>query len=100
MLAPCKPAADLGKSKEARPSFLTGSPVEKIVTNHGVFYTLYVMDAIEDHQLLFPKLVEPLLTKFSDIVPEEIPPGLPPMRNIQHCIDLIPGASLPNKVAY
>nr|XP_029122223.1 uncharacterized protein LOC105045435 isoform X2 [Elaeis guineensis] len=35
-----------------------------------------------------------------DVVPEELPMGLPPMREIQHCIDFIPGAALPNETAY
>ena len=32
--------------------------------------------------------------------PTEIPPGLPPTRGIEHQIDLIPRASLPNRAAY
>jgi len=34
------------------------------------------------------------------LFPEEIPAGLPPKRDIQHYIDLIPGSILPNKPAY
>ncbi|KAK1660860.1 hypothetical protein QYE76_049019 [Lolium multiflorum] len=40
------------------------------------------------------------MTKFSDVFPEEVPAGLPPLRGIEHQIDLIPGASLPNRAPY
>uniref|UniRef100_A0A2N9EKX8 CCHC-type domain-containing protein n=1 Tax=Fagus sylvatica TaxID=28930 RepID=A0A2N9EKX8_FAGSY len=40
------------------------------------------------------------IVEFSDVVPEEIPHGLPPMRDMQHCIDLVLGSVLPNKPAY
>ena len=40
------------------------------------------------------------LNKYKDIVAEDIPDGLPPVRSISHCMDLIPRASLPNKAPY
>jgi hypothetical protein len=38
-----------------------------------------------------------LLQQFRDVFPSELPPGLPPIHGIEHQIDLIPGASLPNR---
>ena len=48
----------------------------------------------------FPKEVQELLDNFADIVVDEMPNSLPPIRSINHHIDLIPEASLPNKEAY
>ncbi|GJU68204.1 putative reverse transcriptase domain, zinc finger, CCHC-type, aspartic peptidase domain protein [Tanacetum coccineum] len=47
-----------------------------------------------------PAEVLPLVNDFSDIFPDDIPAGLPLMREIQHCIDFIPDASIPNKPTY
>eukprot|EP00253_Pinus_taeda_P004138 PITA_04138 len=46
------------------------------------------------------KEVQKLLQDFRDIVVDDLPDELPPRRGISHCIDFIPGASLPNKAAY
>ncbi|KAK1633014.1 hypothetical protein QYE76_007329 [Lolium multiflorum] len=40
------------------------------------------------------------MTEFGDVFPDEVPAGLPPLRGIEHQIDLIPRASLPNRVPY
>jgi hypothetical protein len=50
--------------------------------------------------LSMPPAVADLLQEHRDVFPKEIPPGLPPIRGIEHQIDLIPGASLPNRVPY
>ena len=47
-----------------------------------------------------PVPVQALLEEFQDVFPEEMPAGLPPSRNIQHRLDLVPRAALPNKVHY
>jgi hypothetical protein len=47
-----------------------------------------------------PSCVETLLQEFEDMFPKEVPSGLPPIRGIEHHIDLNPGASLPNRPAY
>jgi hypothetical protein len=44
--------------------------------------------------------VQELLEEFADIVVDELPHSLPPMRSVSHHIDLIPRASLPNKSVY
>ena len=46
-----------------------------------------------------PDEIQELLEDFADIVVDELPCSLPPIRSISHHIDLIPGASFPNKAA-
>ena len=41
-----------------------------------------------------------LLQDYKDVFLEEISAGLPPIRGIEHQIDLIPGAALPNRPLY
>lgn len=40
-----------------------------------------------------------MLQEFNDMFPEKLPHGLPPLHGIEHHIDLITGAPLPNRAA-
>jgi hypothetical protein len=44
--------------------------------------------------------VSSVLQDFGDVFPEEVPAGLPPLHGIEHQIDFIPGATLPNHAPY
>ena len=47
-----------------------------------------------------PSVVVDLLQVYEDLFQDEIPNGLPPKRGIEHQIDFIPGASIPNRPTY
>jgi hypothetical protein len=59
-----------------------------------------VLFSLEDITTSLPHAITNLLQEFKDVFPTEIFMGLPPLRGIEHQIDLIPGASLPNRAAY
>lgn len=65
----------------------------------GAAFALVVKGVEEESKQEVPELVKPLLKEFEKLA-ENLPDSLPPLRNIQHQIDLIPGASLPNLPHY
>jgi hypothetical protein len=64
-----------------------------VVRKPKVFITSTSMDDL-------PEEVQELLENFANIVVDELPNSLPPIRSINHHIYLIPGKRLPNKEAY
>ena len=62
----------------------------------------WILTTQDEPESLLPThpFAKTLIQKFCHLFPEEIPNGLPPKRDIQHHIDLIPGSILPNKPAY
>jgi hypothetical protein len=70
---------------------------------NAVFYVLMCKDnflVTNDLPSTLPSVVFDVLQEYEDVFPEEVPPGLPPKRGIEHQIDLVPGASLPNRAPY
>ncbi|XP_074266785.1 uncharacterized protein LOC141590070 [Silene latifolia] len=103
VLRPMAPSAvrSLGTPQRKTASmtmFASEQEVGEVLKEGGCVYLMVVDEApkvgIKDAQLAA------LLKEFEDVFPEDLPPGFPPIRGIEHQIDLIPGAALPNKAAY
>ena len=70
---------------------------------NAMFFVLLYKDTLLSTNNLpstLPSVVFDVLQEYEDVFPDEVPPGLPPKRGIVHQIDLVTGASLPNRAAY
>ena len=91
-------------------SKVEGKPALLIVNNEDEFdreckelkqvYAVVVTDGEPKKVAEIPYSIQPLIKEFEVLLPEELLASLPPMRDIQHCIDLAPGVSLPNLPHY
>lgn len=50
-------------------------------------------ELVEGKQAAVPSVVQHVLDEFSDVLVEELPPGLPPKRSVDHRIERIPGST-------
>ena len=55
--------------------------------------------AKESHDTI-PSTVAPIITDFTDVFSKDLPYQLTPIQNIQHAINLVPGATLSNLSHY
>jgi len=70
---------------------------------NAMFFVLLYKDTLLSTNNLpstLTSVVFDVLQEYEDVFPDEVPPGLPPKRGIEHQIDLVTGASLPNRAAY
>ncbi|XP_010531769.1 PREDICTED: uncharacterized protein LOC104807992 [Tarenaya hassleriana] len=83
--------------------FMRASEIKKALLSRQPMIVLMYKEALLNTNELtssLPSVVFDLLQVYDDVFPEELPHGLPPIRGIEYQIDLVPGASLPNKAAY
>ncbi|XP_026398261.1 uncharacterized protein LOC113294050 [Papaver somniferum] len=73
-----------------------------VATISRCLHSTHTLSSHEDSKPMITVLVQvqPLLSKYSELFSEELLVTLPPLRDIQHCIDFIPGASLSNLAHY
>ncbi|XP_010463204.1 PREDICTED: uncharacterized protein LOC104743865 [Camelina sativa] len=83
--------------------FVKESQVRKSLYSQQPLLLLVYKETLMGFSDLAPDLPSDLidaLHEFSDIFPEENPNGLPPIRGIEHQIDFVLDAPLPNRPAY
>ena len=69
--------------------------------NEGAHIWVVSAKETKDHTPVeYPQEVVQLLKEFKDVFLEDLHDSLPPLRVIQHAIDLVPGATLPNLPHY
>jgi len=105
-LAPLSPSQlhKIKPSKQPQSDLLLTCSEPLLKASHHEFKTFreWILTSLEETKTPYPShpMAVALLAKFTHVFPEEIPPGLPLKHSIQHHINLIPGAILPNKPAY
>ncbi len=83
--------------------FAKASDVRRALTlRQPIFVLMYKEILLNTNELPkdLPSSMLSLLQEFEDVFPDEVPSGLPPIRGIEHQIDLVPEAALPNWPAY
>ncbi|BFG40765.1 hypothetical protein CerSpe_270390 [Prunus speciosa] len=98
VLLPCNEELSRASPQGEGNNFLTLSEFVKKSEESGIVYMLVSKENVQISEA--PGVVHALLEEFSDVLPDDLPSGLPPLRDIQRKIDLVMGASLPNKAHY
>ena len=89
--------------RKQRNFYAKTSEVKRVLISKRPMIVLMYKEALLNTNQLdssLPSVVVSLLQEFEDVFPEEVPHVLPPIRDIEHQIDFVPDASIPNRPAY
>ena len=101
VLNPLKPKLIYMSKKTKAPkakglNIISPKAFERVALQESIVFVLVARELHgETHEEQLEE-VKSVLQEFKDIFPEELPDHLPPMRDIQHTIDFVPGVTLPN----
>ncbi|KAG6498516.1 hypothetical protein ZIOFF_038234 [Zingiber officinale] len=83
-----------GQNK-GKTNIISATSLEKGLRRGETTYLAALIDAKSDQNVELPVGVQDILSKFEDVMPSELPKCLPPRRNVDHKIELIPGVVPP-----
>ena len=81
------------KASDIKNAFYTYQPIFVLLYKKVCFNTNELDESL-------PSVVVSLLQEYEDVFSNDVPSGLPPIRGIEHQIDFVPGATIPNRLAY
>ena len=91
------------KTKKQESFYAKASDVKNaFYTNQPIFVLLYKEACFNTNELdkSLPSVVVSLLQEYKDVFPNDVPNRLPPIRGIEHQIDFVSGATIPNRPSY
>ncbi|CAL8114179.1 unnamed protein product [Prunus armeniaca] len=100
LMLPPPPHRRQAKASGHRLALLSYGEFEKESLETGVVFALVIKEISAAPSYTKFEPLHQLLNEFSDVMPDDLPEELPPMRDIQHAIDLVPGSQLPNLPHY
>jgi hypothetical protein len=80
------------KASDVKSTFYTNQPIFVLLYKEACFNTNELDESL-------PSVVV-WLQEYKDVFPNDVPSGLPPIRGIEHQIDFVLGATIPNRLAY
>ena len=79
--------------------FVDGKEFLKGMKHEHMCFAIIPKDSKEEVEEILAEVAD-MLREFYDIVSDNVPNGLPPVRKINRQMDLVPGANFPNKAAH
>ena len=81
------------KASDVNSAFYTNQPIFVLFYEEACFNTNELNESL-------PSVVVSLLQEYEDVFSNDVPSGFPTIRRIEYQIDFVPGATIPNRLAY